>query len=713
MRHDFLMKSLIVGTILLVTGVSFTLKSDPHNAFTPGVTPLTDATALIDPLSTASMGSGWDIIYSTSGTQETRDVCLTLSGNEYVAVGRSYVSQWRPFLLKTNSQGQQLWFREYGPWSLYDAAWCVTPTKDGGFVMGGKVQHVGGGDADDILVFKTDANGNLLWKKEHDIAGYFDRMWDLLELSDGSLVGCGSLSPLPTYHDAGLVKMNSQGEILWYRCYGQPGTTEDARVLTATIDGGFLIGGYYGWGNGDLKNRMYLIKTDASGNVIWSKILGDANVWNEADWVGQTRGGNYIVAGRTGEASFGTKGWVLKLDPDGDILWEKIIGGNYNDWFTGGIIKANEDCLLVGLTQSYSSDPGTSDTNRDGWLLRLNTKGDKLGENVYGTPGVREQFAGIKGPGADDRYIVGGSSGGNVYMVKPEGVSYNPDDLVVRNSYGDLLLFPFENGTFGSSYQVGHGWNFTHYFVGNWICNGTNDLIVRNSNSQLILYPYRNETFYTYGSKVVGQNFNYSHYLVGNWTNNGTDDLIVIDSSGNMWLFPFDNEAFGPGQSLGSGWNYTHYFVGNWSGNGTHDLIARDSSGSMWYFVFDNGAFNPRYRVGNGWNFTHYFVGHWTNDGTDDLIVRDSYGRMRLYPFRNGSFYYVPGAGKIVATGWNFTDYFVGDWKNNTGDDMIVRDLSGNLFLYPFENETFGTGSLVGGNFYYTHYLWGSWTDDD
>jgi hypothetical protein len=295
------------------------------------------------------------------------------------------------------------------------------------------------------------------------------------------------------------------------------------------------------------------------------------------------------------------------------------------------------------------------------------------------------------------------------------GTGFNAEDLVVRSSDARLWLRPLENGIFGAPKQVGHGWNFTHYFAGHWNNDyPTHDLIVRDSSGNMRLYPYRNETFYTYGSIVVGQNFNYTHYFVGNWTDNGTDDLIVRDSNGYLWLFPYvEDVGFGTGTNLGGGWNYTHYFVGNWSGNGTPDLICRDSSGYMWYYRFDNGTFASRKKVGNGWYFTHYFVGNWTGDGTDDLIVRDSSGNMRLYPFRNESFYYVPGAGTIVAAGWNFTDYFVGDWKDNDTDDMIVRDSSGNMKLYPFENNTFQAGTTSGTGFNYTHYFVGQWTDDN
>ena len=300
------------------------------------------------------------------------------------------------------------------------------------------------------------------------------------------------------------------------------------------------------------------------------------------------------------------------------------------------------------------------------------------------------------------------------YTVNIIGTGFNAEDLVVRTSDARLLLFPFENGTFvGSGKKVGHGWNFTDYLVGNWNNDyDTHDLIVRSSSGTMRLYPYRNETFYTYGSIQVGQNFNYTHYFVGNWTDNGTDDLIVRDSNGYLWLLPYvEDVGFGAGTNLGGGWNYTHYFVGNWSGNGTPDLICRDSNGNMWFFKFNNGTFSPAKKVGNGWYFTHYFVGNWTGDGTDDLIVRDSSGTMHLYPFRNESFYYVPGAGKIVATGWNFTNYFVGDWKNNCTDDMIVRESNGNLKLYPFENDTFGSGTTAGTGFNYTHYFVGQWTD--
>lgn len=409
MKRVFFKKCLLIMPIILFIGIGFTLKSDIKNST---VKPID---ANVNPILESEPASEWEETYFISDYQEIRDVCMTLDGSEYVSAGRSISAvQIRPFLLKTNSQGQELWYKEYGPWSIYSAAWCLTPTSDGGFVMGGKVQY----NIDDILVFKTNANGDLLWKQEHDIAGYFDRMWDILELSDGSLVGCGSLSNEPGFNDAGLIKMNSQGQLLWYKLYGQPGTTEEARALTATSDGGFLITGYWGFDGKNYKSKFYLVKTDANGNEEWNLTFGDTNVWNVCHWVAETPCGNYIVAGRTGEASSGTKGWVLKLAPSGQILWQRVIGGNYNDWFIDGVIDANGNYLLVGLTQSYSSNPGTAESNRDGWIVSIHSEGHTLWEKVYGESGQRDQFMGIDGPTADNAYIVGGDANQDPYMVK-------------------------------------------------------------------------------------------------------------------------------------------------------------------------------------------------------------------------------------------------------------------------------------------------------
>ena len=438
MKYVLFKKCLVITAILLLAAASITVNADERSTVMQSSDPIIKPDPDPDP-EPIPIPTTWEKVYPHAKTQDTRDICVTFGGTGIVAAGRS-CSSCQPFLFKATTKGQELWYYEYGPWSLYDAAWCLARTSDGGFVMGGKVQHNYGGDADDILVLKTNANGTMLWKEEHDIEGHFDRMWDIQELDNGNLIGCGTISPTsPTFHDAGLIKMNSQGQILWYRSFGPSGTTEVARTLTATSDGGFLIGGYYGFDQVNLKSQLYVVKTDANGNEEWNKILGDANVWNEADWVGETPCGNYIVAGRTGEANYGTDGWVLKLSAAGEIIWQRVIGGNYNSWFRGGIIKEDGNFILVGLTQSYSSDPGPGTSNRDGWIMGFHKDGYTLWQKVYGNPGVEEQFAEIDGLTSDGKYVAGGFSGGNIYLVKFIPSQQNQvDNLDTGESFGTI-----------------------------------------------------------------------------------------------------------------------------------------------------------------------------------------------------------------------------------------------------------------------------------
>jgi hypothetical protein len=210
-----------------------------------------------------------------------------------------------------------------------------------------------------------------------------------------------------------------------------------------------------------------------------------------------------------------------------------------------------------------------------------------------------------------------------------------------RNLFGDPESPSFTRRSEVCGQQVGNGWNFTDYLVGNWTGDGTDDLIVRKSNGEMWLYPFRDNTFYGHHAKKVADNYNYTHYLVGDWTTDGTDDLICRDSNGYMWLCQFDNETFLSPVLVGHGWNFTDYLVGNWTGDGTADLIVRKSNGEMWLYPFRDNSFHvPGYgkKVAENWFYTHYFPGYWTGDGTDDMIVRDSGAYMYLYPFRSEKF---------------------------------------------------------------------------
>jgi hypothetical protein len=309
----------------------------------------------------------------------------------------------------------------------------------------------------------------------------------------------------------------------------------------------------------------------------------------------------------------------------------------------------------------------------------------------------------------------------------------NPNALVVRTNSGDLKLFPFINNTFygnGGGGVVGTGYNYNKYFPADWDNNGKTDIVSLSSNVSLDYSAFKNGQFEKQ-SGVVGTGFSDPIIIVGEWAtpyggDPDTPDLMTIDYSGNITIYPFKSlpnfhsYSFQNGSSFSAGsisTNYTHYLVADWSGDGLSDIICRDINGNLDYFVFANGQFNQSSRVGHNWFFTDYFVLDITKDGIpDNLLVRDQSGNLKIFPFKNQTFY-GNGGGAILGTGFNYINYFVGSWGGGLAE-IIGRDQNGNMYLHSSSTRDrgrdpslgpYGSPVLVGHGWNFTDYFIGTW----
>jgi hypothetical protein len=225
----------------------------------------------------------------------------------------------------------------------------VQQTPDGGYIVAGWTGSFGAGG--DILLIKTDANGNIIWAKTYGGTDYEDAP-SFQQTSDGGyILASYTYSFGAVNRDILLIKADANGNVQWAKTYG--GTGDDlVSSVQQTSDGGYIVAGYT-TSFGASSFEIFLIKTDANGNIIWAKTYG-GTYWDEASSVQQTLDGGYIVAGFT--PSFGAGGWdifLIKTDANGNIIWAKTYGGASYDYSHSVRQTSDGGYIVAGYTYSF------------------------------------------------------------------------------------------------------------------------------------------------------------------------------------------------------------------------------------------------------------------------------------------------------------------------------------------------------------------------
>jgi hypothetical protein len=344
----------------------------------------------------AASDEGWDVIETNGG---------------YVAIGYtgSFTSDYtrQVYIVKTDPIGNKLWEKAIGD-SGNDYGVTIKPTSDGGFIIAGWTDSYGRGD--DVLLLKTDANGNKQWStafggaledrgmgvvQTNDggyaicgwtySAGTADRAiwliktnttgsmtWNetfggsdsdygygLVQSRDGGLVFTGAVASSPTIgdRDVALIKTDANGKQLFYKTYG--GAKSDyGQEVVETSDGGFFITGWtWSFGAGD--KDVYVVKTDGNGNKAWANTYG--GLYAEHGYSGrQTSDGGYVVTGDTIVTNGSYEdAYVVKIDSTGSLLWNATLGGAKCD--AGYSIKQTSDDGYIIAGETHSSGAGSGD----------------------------------------------------------------------------------------------------------------------------------------------------------------------------------------------------------------------------------------------------------------------------------------------------------------------------------------------------------------
>jgi hypothetical protein len=325
--------------------------------------------------------------------------------------GPEYSDIW---FLKTDENGDTLWTRTYGGYHN-EVAWSAQQTLDSGYIIVGSTMSFGAGHKDVYLV-KTDSLGDTLWTRAYGLMD-LDEGYDVQQTSDRGYIVVGVVNPedLLDNMDVYLIKTDTLGDTLWTRTYGGD-TIDRGNSVRQTVDGGYIITGYttsFHIGGGD----VYLIKTDADGDTIWTRTYGGTN-YDEGYAVQQTFDSGYIIVGRTNSFSEDDRNiYIIKTDADGDTMWSRIYGGA--DEEEGWSVQQLPDSgyIIAGYTQSFGE--GFADV----YLLRTDADGDTLWSRTWGGQWSDKGYSVQRT--SDKGYILTGytynfTGGFDVYLIKTE-----------------------------------------------------------------------------------------------------------------------------------------------------------------------------------------------------------------------------------------------------------------------------------------------------
>ena len=345
------------------------------------------------------------------------------------------------FISKYNDAGSllwEIWYGEYGEKNIQ-----IIPTIDNGCTVAGssQINPAPGNHPYDIWLIKLDKNGVIESQKSFG-GSYSEHLVSLIPTSDNGYIftgyTCSSDGDLKGLKKNGswdywVVKLDSAYNIVWQKVLG--GSDEDIPTsIRETKDHGFIILGNSYSKDGDVVNHhgnsdIWVIKLDSAGKLIWTNSIGGA-LTDNAEIVEITMDNGCIIAGYSNSINgdiVGSVGinsyWIVKLDTDGKIQWQKPIIGfggtdNYDEDYIFKILVDKDGYILLGSTRSNGGDitGHINNTNSyDYWVAKLSLNGEIIWQKSYG--GSKSDYANDIFHTDDGGLLLSGRSGSNDGVV--------------------------------------------------------------------------------------------------------------------------------------------------------------------------------------------------------------------------------------------------------------------------------------------------------
>ena len=342
---------------------------------------------------------------------------------------------------------------------------------------------------------------NTFYKKY----GYANKEYGhfVIETSDGGYAVVGTTNSIGAGGwDVWLLKTDSSGDTLWTKTYGGP-DEDQGYCLRQTSDGGFIIAGYKTVP--DNYKDGWVFKTDAGGNIAWEHIFSSELNGDVVSSLVNTTDNAFIGCGNLHSHSF-----AFKIDEEGNVLWEQTYFPNNNSGTVSICRTSDNKYAIAGSFQNFGG--GAWYPN----IFTIDTDGNLGYQLTYMLTG--EGFF---------NFIIATSDGGMVF-----GGSENGKNVVYKNAL---------NGTEQWNYQYDETYGTT-------VTSGTetpdNNIVITDNTSYASMRKLSTATGDTLWTRTSDFNTDYPKYthmtttsdngmILTGYTSDGESDLVLVKTLQN------------------------------------------------------------------------------------------------------------------------------------------------------------------------------------
>ncbi|MBD3582738.1 T9SS type A sorting domain-containing protein [Flavobacterium selenitireducens] len=416
----------------------------------------------------------WHKCFGGSSEDFAQDICVSTDGG-LVAVGFTYstngdisnppVLYQDMWVVKTDPNGNLIWEKTFASDDgQYEIPESIAPTPDGGYIIAANY-------SEGAWIVKLNPDGEMQWDKT--IAQRAAS--EIHPTVDGGYILTSSDFGSDSAQDIWVAKLENDGDIEWEQSIGGSGI-EAQGDIRQTADGGYIFAGGSASSDGDLTLNhggldFWVVRLNSTGHIQWQKSFGSTGEeW--ATSVAIAPAGGYVVAGYThafgnqsnnnGDVSgfWGARDlWVIKIDDDGNLQWQKCLGGSaLEDVVPDVMAEPDGTFTILGSTTSNDGNVSFNNGNDDVWMVRIDSDGSLEWEKTYGGTGFQtarcslaktpdDGYAFVASANQDSLMLSAGHHGSSDFWIVKIGGTLGTQDTLKNafsihpNPVADMLYF--------------------------------------------------------------------------------------------------------------------------------------------------------------------------------------------------------------------------------------------------------------------------------